>query len=90
MKSISCRSRQEGVCYTGSMVLRRTSHAVYDTKYHREWAPTSRKWILRGDLQVRVKEVFEEISSSHGFVIEAQEVSKRYIEHLRIHQASPE
>jgi len=79
MKSFSCR-RQEGICYTGSMVLRRTSHAVYDTKYHLVWAPKYRKWILRGDLQVRVKEIFEEIALSHGFVIEALEVSADHVD----------
>jgi putative transposase len=61
------------------MVLRRTSHAVYDTKYHLVWAPKYRKWILRGDLQLRVKELFQEIVSSHGFVIEALEVSSHHV-----------
>jgi putative transposase len=28
------------------MVIRRTSHAVYDTQYHLVWAPKYRKWIL--------------------------------------------
>jgi putative transposase len=32
-----------------------------------------------GDLQVRVKEIFEEIASSHGFVIEALEVSADHV-----------
>jgi len=52
---------------------------VYDTKYHLVWAPKYRKWILRGDLQVRVKEIFEEIALSHGFVIEAKEVSADHV-----------
>ena len=78
MKKFSCR-RQEGICYTGYMVLRRTSHAVYDTKYHLVWAPKYRNWIMRGDLQVRVKEIFEEIASNHGFVIEALEASADHV-----------
>ena len=45
MKSFSC-CRQEGICYTGSKVLRRTSHAAYDTKYQMVWAPKYRKWVL--------------------------------------------
>jgi len=33
------------------MTIRRTRHAVYDTRYHLVWAPKYRKWILRGDLR---------------------------------------
>jgi putative transposase len=78
MISFSCR-RQEGIVYAGSMVLRGTSHAVCDTKYHLVWAPKYRKWILRGDLQVRVEEIFDEIAWGHGFVIEALEVSADHV-----------
>jgi len=44
------------------MMLRRTSHAFYNTKYHLVWAPKYRKWIQRGDLQLRGKEFIEEIA----------------------------
>ena len=61
------------------MGLKRTSHAVYDTKYHLVWAPKYRKWILRGDVRDRVKSVFEEISSNHDFEIEEMEVDKEHV-----------
>ena len=40
------------------MAAKRTSHAVYDTKYHLVWTPKYRKWVLRGDLRQRVEELF--------------------------------
>ena len=61
------------------MGLKRTSHAVYDTKYHLVWAPKYRKWILRGDVRDRVKSIFEEISSNHDFEIEEMEVDKDHV-----------
>lgn len=61
------------------MALRRTSHAVYDTKYHLVWAPKYRKWVLRGDIKKRVQEIFEEISRNHEFEIEALEVAEDHV-----------
>ena len=61
------------------MELKRTSHAVYDTKYHLVWAPKYRKWILRDDIRDRVKEVFEEISRNHDFEIDMLEVAKDHV-----------
>ena len=61
------------------MELKRTSHAVYDTKYHLLWAPKYRKWILRDDIRDRVKELFEEISRSHDFEIDTLEVAKDHV-----------
>ena len=61
------------------MGLRRTSHAVYDTKYHLVWAPKYRKWILRGDIQVRVKELFQEIAEHHDFLIDTLEVAADHV-----------
>jgi putative transposase len=61
------------------MGLRRTSHAVYDTKYHLVWAPKYRKWILRGDIQERVKELFQEIAEHHGFLIDTLEVAPDHV-----------
>ena len=58
------------------MVVKRTSHAVYDTKYHLVWAPKYRKWILRGDLRERTKEIFEEIAIQHGFGIDTLEIAE--------------
>src|SRR5208337_4213280 len=61
------------------MELKRTSHAVYDTKYHLVWAPKYRKWILRRDIQVRIKEIFKEISSNHDFEIDTLEVAEDHV-----------
>jgi len=61
------------------MELKRTSHAVYDTKYHLVWAPKYRKWILRGDIREHVKELFKEISDSHGFEIDTFEIAKDHV-----------
>jgi putative transposase len=68
------------------MVVKRTSHAVYDTKYHVVWAPKYRKWILRGDLRARTKEIFEEIAIQHGFEIDTLEIAE---EHVHIFLAFP-
>ena len=61
------------------MGLKRTSHAVYDTKYHLVWAPKYRKWILKGDIRKRVREIFVEISKSHEFDIDTLEVSEEHV-----------
>ena len=61
------------------MDLRRTSHAVYDTKYHLVWAPKYRKLILRGDIQKRVKSIFEEIAVNHDFEIDTLEVANDHV-----------
>ena len=61
------------------MVTKRASHCVYDTKYHLVWAPKYRKWILRGEIRQRVRELFIEIAEHHGFEIEEMEVDKDHI-----------
>ncbi len=61
------------------MVIKRTSHAVYDTKYHLVWAPKYRKWILRGEIRSRVGELFEGIAGNHDFEIDTLEISKDHV-----------
>lgn len=61
------------------MGIRRTSHAVYDTRYHLVWAPKYRKWILRGDLRVLVEECFKGIAKSNEFEIDALEIAKDHV-----------
>ena len=61
------------------MELKRTNHAVYDTKYHLVWAPKYRKCIVRDDIRDRVKEVFEEISRNHDFEIDTLEIAKDHV-----------
>ena len=61
------------------MELKRTSHAVYDTKYHLVWTPKYRKWVLRGDIREKAKRIFEEISGNHGFEIGTMEVTEDHV-----------
>jgi putative transposase len=61
------------------MVLRRTSHAVYDTKYHLVWSPKYRKWILRGDIQESVQAIFEEIALKHEIEIDTLEIAEDHV-----------
>ena len=68
------------------MTVKRTSHAVYDAKYHLVWIPKYRKWILKGDVRERVEKVFKEISEDFGFEIDTQEVAK---DHVHIFLSAP-
>jgi len=61
------------------MTVKRTPHAVYDTKYHLVWTPKYRKWILRGDIQERVRNIFEEVALNHGFEIDTMEVGQDHV-----------
>lgn len=61
------------------MELKRTSHAVYDTKYHLVWTPKYRKWILRGDIRTKVEEIFQEIAGNHDFEIDTLEVAQDHV-----------
>ena len=68
------------------MKLKRTSHAVYDTKYHLVWTPKYRKWVLRGDIREEAERVFEEISTNHGFEIDTMEIA---VDHVHIFVSFP-
>jgi putative transposase len=61
------------------MAIKRTSHAVYDTRYHIVWAPKYRKWILRGDIRDFVEQSFTEIAAANEFEIEVMEVAEDHI-----------
>jgi len=61
------------------MAIKRTSHAVYDTRYHLVWAPKYRKWILQGDLREFVETIFKEIASANDFEIEAMEIAEDHV-----------
>jgi len=63
------------------MGIKRTSHAVYDTKYHLVWIPKYRKEILTDKLAMRIKEIFREIAGQFGFEIDTMEVM---VEHVHI------
>ncbi|MEW6210431.1 MAG: IS200/IS605 family transposase [Acidobacteriota bacterium] len=61
------------------MVIRRTSHAVYETHYHLVWSPKYRKDILKGDIQQRVKEMFEQIAEQYDIQIDEMKVSPDHV-----------
>jgi putative transposase len=61
------------------MVIKRTSHAVYDTKYHLVWAPKYRKWLVREDIRQRAAELLREIADNFQFEIEEMEVAKDHV-----------
>ena len=61
------------------MAIKRTSHAVYDTKYHLVWAPKYRRWITREDIRQRAAELFREIAEDFQFEIEEMEVAKEHV-----------
>ena len=59
--------------------VKRTSHAVYDLKYHMVWAPKYRKMVLRGDLARRLKIAFREIADRYEFEIDTMEVNEDHV-----------
>ena len=62
------------------MVLRKTSHAVYDTKYHVVWCPKYRKRLFaQGYLSERAAELFREISAEYGYEIEEMEIAEDHV-----------
>ena len=61
------------------MTVKRTSHTVYDAKYHLVWAPKYRKWKLRGDIQQRVAEIFRKVAAGHDIEIDTMEIAKDHV-----------
>ncbi len=51
--------------YSIRMVLRRTSHAVYDTLSHLVWSPKYWRGVLHGEIQQRVRELFTDIAEQY-------------------------
>ncbi len=59
--------------------LRRSSHTVYDIKYHFVWIPKYRKQILVGEVAEYTKEVFRRIGEEYGLVIDTMDVEEDYV-----------
>jgi putative transposase len=73
-------SRSDGTWYKYCMSpIKRTSHAVYDLKYHMVWVPKYRKMILRGELAKKVKTAFQEICERYEFEIDTMEVKDDHV-----------
>ena len=51
------------------MASKRTSHAVYETKYHVVWAPKDRRGLLRGALRERVEGLWREVAQDAHLAI---------------------
>ena len=54
--------------------LRRSSHAVYDLKYHFVWIPKYRKRILTPEIADYAKQVFRKTAEEYDMVIDTVEV----------------
>ncbi len=59
--------------------LRRSSHAVYDLKYHFVWIPKYRKRILTPEIADYAKQVFREIAEEYDMVIDTVEVVEDHV-----------
>lgn len=59
--------------------VKRTKHAVYDTKYHLVWIPKYRKNILNKEIAEYLKQVFKEIAEQFEFEIDTIEVMKDHV-----------
>ena len=61
------------------MVLKSTSHAVYESKYHLVWYPKYHKRILTCMVKDRVKELFYKIAEEFDFEIDRCEVAQEHV-----------
>ena len=68
------------------MEYQRTSHAVYECKYHLVWVPKYRKMVLSEPVARRCKGLFQEIAERHGFEIVEQEVMP---DHVHVFVSAP-
>ena len=66
--------------------VKRTSHAVYDLKYHFVWIPKYRKRILDENMAKRVEEIFREVAETYEFDIETMAVVE---DHVHIFLSAP-
>jgi len=60
-------------------LYRKTSHTVFDLKYHLVWATKYRKPILVGRVGVRVRDLIREICEAHSIQILRGHVSKDHV-----------
>jgi len=64
------------------MALKRTSHAVYEAKYHLVWCPKYRRKIEWGGAHDRLKSIFLRIGEEFGIEIESMEVGEEHVHFL--------
>jgi putative transposase len=65
------------------MSYRKTSHAVYDIKYHLVWITKYRKPVLRGEIAVRVRELIRQTCATLEVYIESGHVAVDHV-HLLV------
>jgi putative transposase len=58
---------------------RKSSHTVYDIKYHIVWITKYRKPVLRGDIAVRLRNPIREICKSNDVEITKGHISKDHV-----------
>ena len=58
---------------------RKSSHTVYDLKYHVVWITKYRKPILRGEIAERVRELIQEVCKSKDIEIVKGHISKDHV-----------
>jgi putative transposase len=59
--------------------IRRSSHAVYDLKYHLVWAPKYRKRILIDQVAEYAKEVLHQAAESYDMGVDTLEVQEDHV-----------
>ena len=65
---------------------RKTSHSVYDIKYHLVWITKYRKPVLMGEIAMRLRDLIREISKTMDVEIVKGHISK---DHVHILVSSP-
>ena len=65
------------------MSYRKTSHSVYDLKYHIVWITKYRKPVLQGQIAVRVRELIRQTCATLDVYIVSGHVSKDHV-HLLV------
>jgi putative transposase len=65
------------------MAYRKTSHSVYDIKYHVVWVTKYRYGVLRGDIDIRTREIIRQICNQLDVQIVQGHVSSDHI-HLLV------
>lgn len=58
---------------------RRSSHTVYDIKYHLVWITKYRKPVLKGEVATRLRELIREICKANDVEILKGHVSKEHV-----------
>jgi putative transposase len=65
------------------MDYRKTSHAVYDLKYHLVWITKYRKKVLSGQIAIRLRELIRQTCATLDVYIESGHVAVDHV-HLLV------